>query len=130
MTILLIALGGAIGALLRVGIGKLLEVPTEATNFPYGTMAANLLGCLAMGVLYGVLRGVSDAALVDKLQPFLIAGLLGSLTTFSSLALDVLKTHDISGMAMASLYLSLSLVLGVGLCAIGVKLTGAAISNV
>lgn len=127
LTIILIAAGGACGALLRVGASALLKPMSEAKAFPLGTLAVNLLGCLAIGLVFGMLQRVANVESSEKLNAFLIAGLLGALTTFSTFALDILKLQDFKGMAMASLYLAISVVLGVGLCALGLRLSGASL---
>ena len=52
---LLIAVGGAVGSVARYGTGSLLLRLTERTLFPWGTLAVNLLGCLVIGYLNGLL---------------------------------------------------------------------------
>lgn len=91
-----VALGGALGAMLRyltvLGFGRL------AGGFPWGTMAANIAGSLAMGLLIGWLmrRGGSGEAL----RLFVGVGLLGGFTTFSAFSLDVVllwQRGDVAG---------------------------------
>ncbi|MGD9914694.1 MAG: fluoride efflux transporter CrcB [Rhizobiaceae bacterium] len=84
--ILLVAVGGAIGASLRhiVNLGALRVV---GPDFPWGTMALNIAGSLVMGLFVGWLAmraGVSDA-----LRLFVATGILGGFTTFSAFSLDV-----------------------------------------
>lgn len=81
----IVAAGGAIGAGLR-HLVNLAALRLAGPNYPWGTLAVNLIGCLAMGLLIGVLtlRGQSSAAL----RLFLATGVLGGFTTFSAFALD------------------------------------------
>jgi len=87
-SLLLTALGGALGAVLRllstVGAARLF-----GTGLPYGTLFVNVAGGLAMGVAAGLLlERAGDPA--GRLAPFLITGALGGFTTFSAFSLDVL----------------------------------------
>ena len=49
-----VALGGAIGALCRMALGE--WVMTKVSSFPYGTVVVNLVGCLIIGLVLGLLR--------------------------------------------------------------------------
>ena len=80
-----IAVGGIIGSLGRYGLDLLVagNLPLEPQDFPLSTLAVNLIGCLAIGILAPVLlvrTGWPNA------RPFLITGILGGFTTFSALA--------------------------------------------
>lgn len=83
--VLLVAAGGAIGASLRHGVNvatfRLLGV-----TFPWGTLAINVAGCLAMGILVGTLARIADVP--NALRLFLATGVLGGFTTFSAFSLD------------------------------------------
>lgn len=78
-------LGGGIGSVLRwlTGLGAARVMGTE---FPYGTLAVNLLGCLAMGILARVLMAPEAGG--GEARLLLMTGLLGGYTTFSAFALD------------------------------------------
>ncbi len=83
--LLLVAVGGAVGALLRyllAGWGQRLTVGT----FPVGTLLVNLVGCLAIGYLAAVFTG--PWLLKPELKVALLVGLLGGFTTFSSYAFE------------------------------------------
>lgn len=85
MTVLYVAIGGALGAVLRYLLGLGLA-------FPFGTLAANVLGCFAMGLaLILLLEG--DRAL-GAWAPFVMTGLLGGFTTYSAFALDTLRLFE------------------------------------
>lgn len=83
-----IAAGGAIGALLRfwvsTGIYLLL-----GRGFPYGTLAVNVLGSLAMGLLYVLL--LERMTVGPEVRGALLVGLLGAFTTFSTFSIETLN---------------------------------------
>ena len=75
-----IALGGAFGASLRHGLT--LVIPSSgASDMPWATLLANVLGCSLMGICFALLQRDSMS---EPLREFLMVGLLGSLTTFSA----------------------------------------------
>jgi CrcB protein len=79
--------GGALGAALRHLIGGFL-LRQAGDHWPWGTLACNLLGSFAAGLLYSLLQGRGPSALYWR--AFLIVGLLGALTTWSALMLETL----------------------------------------
>lgn len=87
---LFVALGGAIGAMARYGLNGWLQ---RGSEMPWGTLAANLLGCLAMGVIAQVISSttwLADAAILPEHYRLLFAvGFCGSFTTLSALVLEI-----------------------------------------
>lgn len=83
--LLLVMLGGAIGAGFRFQIGHLL-LRLAGPGFPWGTWVVNLLGGLLMGVLAGTLA--RTAANGEPLRLFFGVGILGGFTTFSAFSLE------------------------------------------
>ena len=85
--ILLVALGGGTGAVLRYLVG-VQAVRSFGHGWPYGTFTANVAGGLLMGVLVGwlALRGGADG---EKWRLLLGVGVLGGFTTFSAFSLEV-----------------------------------------
>jgi CrcB protein len=78
--LLVVAIGGGIGALARYGIGLLL--PTTPGHFPYGTFLINVLGCALIGVLMVLISEVYPNS--QLVRPFFGTGILGGFTTFST----------------------------------------------
>lgn len=116
--IVAIALGGAIGAVLRFGVVQT-SLRLWGTGFPVGTLLVNVVGSLAMGLAVEWLaaRGMSDLW-----RGFVTVGLLGALTTFSTFSLDIALLHGRGEMALAALYLMLSVCLSVGALFLGLWL--------
>lgn len=87
--IVLIGLGGLIGAVLRYLIGAQAQDLSRSISFPYGTLAVNVIGCLGIGILayFTEYRG----ALHADTRAMLMTGLLGAFTTFSSFSLETIN---------------------------------------
>jgi CrcB protein len=113
---LLAALGGALGALARWGVG--LALPRPDDGWPWATLLVNLTGCLVMGVLVGALarRDVEPV----WVRPFLAVGVLGGYTTYSAFALEVVELTDAGAAALAAGYVLVSVLGGVLAVAAGV----------
>ena len=112
---LLVALGGGLGAALR-HLTNLAAFRLLGPNFPFGTLAVNVIGSFLMGVLVEVVARRFGAS--AELRLFLATGVLGGYTTFSAFSLDtiVLWERGAPGLAVAyvglSVLLSLSAIIG------------------
>lgn len=117
--ILAIAGGGAIGAVLRYWISNLVYV-FSGRGFPYGTLAVNVLGSFVMGLLFVLLleRLSNDLTL----RAFLLIGLLGAFTTFSTFSVETLNLIESGQLARALANVLLSVVLCIAAAALGVLL--------
>lgn len=84
----LVAAGGAVGSLLRFALQLIFPSTTTLTliELPWGTLLANILGCLAIGVFAGYLEEQPD--IPRWVRPAIVVGLLGGFTTFSSVILE------------------------------------------
>ena len=100
-----IAAGGAVGALLRYwvsnGVYALL-----GRGFPYGTLAVNVVGSLAMGLLYVLFLERMTAS--PELRGAVLIGLLGSFTTFSTFSIETLNLIEQAEYMKAGLNMLLS----------------------
>lgn len=117
--VLAIAAGGALGSVLRywmsTGVHALL-----GRGFPYGTLAVNVAGSLAIGFLFAWFldRAGNDTAL----RAGVLIGLLGGFTTFSTFSLETLNLIEEGAWLKAGLNAGLSLVLCIGAAWLGVLL--------
>lgn len=114
-----VSVGGALGSCARYALS--LALPAGGSGFPWGTFAANVLGCALIGVLMVLVSEGGRAVRAHPLaRPFLGVGVLGGFTTFSAYAAD---SALLSGReaAMAVVYLGGTL-LG-ALCAVAVAAT-------
>ena len=90
---LVIALGGALGSVLRFWIGTGIDsaLTKGSSIFPWGTIVVNITGCFIIG-LFATLTGTEGRWLVPALlRPFVMIGILGGYTTFSSFSLQALN---------------------------------------
>ncbi|MEN3972718.1 fluoride efflux transporter CrcB [Sphingomicrobium sp. XHP0235] len=110
---LAVFLGGGLGALLRYGVGKW-TLAWFGSGFPFGTLAVNVVGSLAIGLAIGALDGIGQTA-----RLFFVTGLLGGFTTFSAFSLDTLTLWQRGEAGTALAYVAASIFLSLGACAAG-----------
>jgi CrcB protein len=84
-----IALGGAIGAAARHALNTVVQLRWGSASFPAGIFAVNAIGCLAIGLLAGLIAA-DRVSVPGPVRAFLMVGVVGGFTTFSSYALDTL----------------------------------------
>lgn len=113
--ILLVALGGAVGSMARYGVG-LAAARWLDLGFPWGTLAVNVIGGLAMGLLAARVGPEQE-----NLRLLLGVGLLGGFTTFSAFSLETVRLMQ-QAHAHGALYIAASLILSVGACWAGMIL--------
>ena len=117
--VIAIAIGGAFGSVLRYGLSTWVHT-LVGRGFPYGTLAVNVLGCLAMGVLFVLLVERMGASAVWRAG--LLIGVLGGFTTFSSFSIETFNLIEQGAMAKAAGNMAASLILCVGATWLGVIL--------
>lgn len=108
----LVALGGALGALSRYGLGRALHHWNPHPWFSIGTLVANVVGCFLMGASI-VWIGELDEVYRDALSAFILVGFLGSLTTFSTFILEFVKLAQHSEFKVVLTQCAAHLILGV-----------------
>ncbi|MEV0590081.1 fluoride efflux transporter CrcB [Nonomuraea cavernae] len=119
MTVLLVFLGGAIGAPARYLIDRYVQSRRQGV-FPWGTLTVNVLGSLVLGFLLGMGAG---AGLPEQVLLLVGTGICGALTTFSTFGFETLRLLEEGAVTEAVLNAVGSLVLGV-LAAFGGYLLG------
>ncbi len=112
---LAIFVGGGIGAVLRYIIFLVVQPPAGLT-FPIGTLAANLLGAFAIGLLWGVFE---SAKLAHEWRLFLFTGLLGGFTTFSTFCRETTQLLKLGEWKTAVAYVGISNIVGIALVIAG-----------
>ncbi|MGD9982165.1 MAG: fluoride efflux transporter CrcB [Hyphomonadaceae bacterium] len=115
MQVLLVAVGGAVGALARYGVGVGVA-RWFGLAFPWGTLIVNIAGCVAMGIL-----AARTGPEQEMVRLALGVGVLGGFTTFSAFSLETVRLMEHQpGLAM--LYVAASVILSAGGCWAGLIL--------
>ena len=116
--LLIVAAGGALGAVARYGIGLGAVRMFPAAQWPWGTLAINVVGGLLMGLLAGWLafRGGAHA---ESLRLFAAVGVLGGFTTFSAFSLETALMIERRQLAMAGGYVAASVILSIAALFLG-----------
>lgn len=118
--IMLVMLGGSVGALTRY-IFSSLAFLFFGSRFAWGTLLVNLLGCFLVGMLFGIFERSSQSQ-VPHLRILFMTGFLGSLTTFSTYALETVHLFHTRGALMSLLNILTNNILGVVLVLVGMWL--------
>ena len=118
--VLAVATGGCLGAVLRYGLCNLMQklVPSFAAS---GTLLVNILGCFAIGYLFVL---VDRSQLGNTSRLFLMTGVLGSLTTFSTFGLDTVLLAKNSGLVHAAANTSANIAIGFAAVCLGISCAG------
>ncbi|WOI52486.1 CrcB family protein [Parvularcula sp. LCG005] len=111
--LLAIALGGAIGAVARYLSIRALS-GWHGAEAAWSTLGVNVVGSFLLGLAAAVLAGRGGT-----MPPFVMVGLLGAFTTFSTFALDAVWFYEQRGLSLAALYVGLSVVLAIAAFVIG-----------
>lgn len=98
---ILVGIGGFLGSIARFLMSGIIDKNIPWGTFPYGTLTVNALGCLAIGMLGGLIE--SRDLLNPEQRIFLLIGLLGGFTTFSTFAYQTLSLFNGSDLIRAGL---------------------------
>lgn len=123
---LVIGLGGALGSMLRFGIGSLIDMNVQKTGqiFPWGTIVVNVTGCFVIGFIFTISTGEGRLLLSPLTRNFIMIGILGGYTTFSSFSLQTLTLTQDGQWWGAAANVLLSVVLCLVGCWLGAMLAG------
>jgi CrcB protein len=116
---LLVFLGGGLGAMARHGVNRA-GLALMGPGFPWWTLAVNVAGSLAIGLLAGLFGALETG---HNARLFLVTGFLGGFTTFSAFSLDALTLWERGAQLQAGLYILSSIILSLAAAALGLMLS-------
>jgi CrcB protein len=118
INVLLVGVGGCLGAISRYGVQQLSLFSREKF---WSTVDVNLIGCFLIGLLWGILNHYEAPRWVYCLA---VTGFLGGFTTFSSFSLDALMLLQSGRWLSSVIYILVSVLGGLALCGFALWLTG------
>lgn len=107
-----VGIGGFVGSVLRYSTSGYVQQLTQSTNFSYGTLAVNVIGCFVIGFLSQLVE--SYGLLSAETRALLIPGVLGGFTTFSTFSNETFNLFRDSETPLALANVAAHLVLGLG----------------
>ncbi|MEM7027571.1 MAG: fluoride efflux transporter CrcB [Pseudomonadota bacterium] len=120
LNIIFIACGGAIGALCRYGMSVGAQ-QLLGKGFPYGTLLVNVIGSLLIGVVYVLM--IERAELSQEWRSFIIIGVLGAFTTFSTFSFETITLFESGDTSKALINIFVSVFSCLFVCWVGMFLT-------
>jgi CrcB protein len=117
--IVLVLMGGSIGALLRYGT-SLLAIWLFGANFPWGTLIVNLVGCFLIGLAFSLAE--RTPLMGPSARLFFVTGFLGALTTFSTYAQETVNSFHAGTHLITTANILLNNVAGLALVMVGMWL--------
>jgi CrcB protein len=115
--LLLIALGGAIGTVLRY-LASLVAVRWFGAEFPYGTLIVNLSGAFIIGLVQEL--GTETTLVSDTVRLFLTTGMMGGLTTYSTFSLETVRLMEANAWHQAWINIVVTTTICLSLCFLGI----------
>jgi CrcB protein len=115
--VLVVAAGGAIGTVLRY-LTAVLANHWLGTEFPYGTLAVNLVGAFAIGLVQQI--GTETLLVPEDLRLFLTVGVMGGLTTYSAFSYETVRLLGLGAWSRAWINVVVTMVGCLGLCVLGI----------
>jgi fluoride exporter len=119
LKLVLIALGGGTGAVLRYAVQGLAQ--PRGSVFPFGTLIVNISGCLVIGFLMALFTG--PYLIREEYRLGIITGVLGGYTTFSSFGWETMQLLEGRQWGMALLYVGVSVMVGLLATFAGIRLS-------
>jgi fluoride exporter len=120
-TALWVALGGALGAVLRFALSAIVRGMPALAGLPWATLGVNVTGSLAIGAFAGLAASGND--ITPSMRAFVMVGVLGGYTTFSTFALEGIEMLQSGSAAKAMIYASASVILSIGAATLGFAMT-------
>lgn len=114
---LLVGAGGMAGSMLRY----LFTMVIKPGSFPYATLSVNILGCLVIGVVMGLV--LRNGMVHENWRLFLATGICGGFTTFSAFSLECVQFIEQQRYGAMLAYIGISLIVGLAATFAGIQLT-------
>lgn len=108
--IILVGIGGFIGAILRYLISGYVQNLTQSVAFPHGTLTVNIAGCFLMGIFSQLVE--SHPSMTAEMRLLLMVGLLGSFTTYSTFSNETINLLQDQRLFLALLSVGTHIILG------------------
>ncbi|HXF43034.1 MAG TPA: fluoride efflux transporter CrcB [Pyrinomonadaceae bacterium] len=118
-SILIVGLGGFLGSIVRY-LAALLFSHLNITYFPFATLSVNIVGCLLIGILFGL--GERGQLLSPEMRIFLTTGFCGGLTTFSTFSYENIQLLQDGQFFYFGMNLVFSIVLGLAATYLGIQI--------
>jgi len=115
--VLLVAVGGAIGSILRF-LTSIAATQWFGAEFPYGTMIANLSGAFVIGLVQQI--GTESLLISDNTRIFLTTGMMGGLTTYSTFSYETVRLMETNAWTQAWINIVVTTALALALCFLGI----------
>jgi len=115
LRLMLVAAGGAIGALLRYAVSMFVYERSEGV-FPWGTLIVNLVGCFVIGLLWGF---IEKTQISPNIRGFIVIGIIGAFTTFSTYSLESMNLIRNREVGLVIFNISFSNIAGIALAFVG-----------
>jgi CrcB protein len=115
--VLLVALGGAIGSVLRF-LTSVLAAHWLGQEFPYGTLIVNLSGAFVIGLVQQI--GAETLLIPDNVRIFLTTGMMGGLTTYSTFSYETIRLAEANAWHLAWINVLLTTAAALALCFLGI----------
>jgi len=118
--LLIIGLGGFMGALLRYGVSGFIQNWSKSLTFPFGTLTVNLIGCLLIGIFTQLAE--SRGIFSSEARSFVLNGLLGAFTTFSPFGNETVSLIKEGKDFLSFANIGLHLILGLSAVWLGLRI--------
>jgi len=115
--IILVGVGGFIGAVLRYLMSGYVQNLTQSVAFPYGTLAVNITGCFLIGIFSHLVE--SQAGMTAEMRLLLMIGLLGSFTTYSTFSNETMNLLQDQRIFMALINIGTHIIIGLSAVLLG-----------
>ena len=115
--LILVGVGGFIGAVLRYFVSGFVQSLTQSVAFPHGTLAVNITGCFLIGILSYLVE--SQAGLTPEMRLFLLVGILGSFTTYSTFGAETMSLIQDQRLFLGLMNIGTHIVLGLSAVVLG-----------